>query len=666
MINHAALRWNEQGAPVSERFDDVYFSKENGLEETHYVFLEGNELPTRLITHSRPLFIVAETGFGTGLNFLTLWRYFIRVREQNPDTQVKRLHFISCEKYPLSHRDLARAHQQWPQLALFSRELQAQWPEPIPGCHRLLFAEGQITLDLWFGDIANLLEQFDESLDQQVDAWFLDGFAPAKNPEMWSESLFNTMARLSRNDGTLATFTAAGFVRRGLQQAGFTLSRRKGYGPKREMLVGQRQPSQPTPSFAPWYKRPAAKGQDIAIIGGGIASACLALALARRDYQVTVYSAHSAPAANASGNRQAAVYPLLMGQDPAIAELFPSAFSFAYRWYKSLDLDCEQQWQGVLQLGWNEKSQKKIAQMLSLGLPTSLARAVADTEANEIAGIPLNKGGIFYPKAGWIAPGPLTDELFARAEALGIRCFWQHPVAELIQQGETWQLTFADAHTHSHQNIILANGDTLNQFKQTAELPIYPVAGQVSHAASSAQLAGLKTVLCYDGYLTPLSAQYKTHSIGASYRRNSRDRQFLLAEQQQNRQRLIDCLPQADWAKTINTQHQDGRVAVRCATRDHLPMIGAVPDYQQTLDAYAMLQQQKFSPETVSTAPDYPGLYLIGALGSRGLCTAPLLAELLAAQISGEPQPISRTVLQGLQPNRFWIRKLLKGKAIGS
>lgn len=142
--------------------------------------------------------MVAESGFGTGLNFLTLWQAFDQFREAHPQAQLQRLHFISFEKFPLTRADLALAHQHWPELAPWAEQLQAQWPLPLPGCHRLLLDEGRVTLDLWFGDINELTSQLDDSLNQKVDAWFLDGFAPAKNPDMWTQNLFNAMARLAR------------------------------------------------------------------------------------------------------------------------------------------------------------------------------------------------------------------------------------------------------------------------------------------------------------------------------------------------------------------------------------------------------------------------------------------------------------------------------------
>lgn len=236
----------------------------------------------------------------------------------------------------------------------------------------MLLDGGRVTLDIWLGDINELTDKLDDSLNQQVDAWFLDGFAPAKNPDMWTPELFAAMARLARPGGTLATFTCAGFVRRGLQEAGFTMKKTKGFGRKREMLVGVMEQDCPSPARTPWFARPASDGRETAVVGGGIASALLSLALLRRGWQVTLYCADDAPAAGASGNRQGALYPLLSAQDAALSQFFPAAFTFARRLYDTLPVAFDHAWCGVTQLGWDEKNQKKSTRCWLWACPSRL------------------------------------------------------------------------------------------------------------------------------------------------------------------------------------------------------------------------------------------------------------------------------------------------------
>ncbi|MBP2198540.1 bifunctional tRNA (5-methylaminomethyl-2-thiouridine)(34)-methyltransferase MnmD/FAD-dependent 5-carboxymethylaminomethyl-2-thiouridine(34) oxidoreductase MnmC [Pantoea cypripedii] len=664
-VEHAQLNWNEQGTPVSQTFDDVYFSNDNGLEETRYVFLDGNQIPQRFPDHDRDLFIVAESGFGTGLNFLTLWQAFDRYRTQHPTARLQRLHFISCEKFPLTHPDLVAAHAHWPELQPWAEQLQQQWPAALPGCQRLLFAGGEVTLDLWLGDINALIDTFDDSLHRQVDAWFLDGFAPAKNPEMWTPDLFAAMARMARPSGTLATFTSAGFVRRGLQEAGFSITKRKGFGHKREMLTGELTSAPALPQRQPWYARPKADSQDVALIGGGVASAVLALALLRRGWRVTLYCADTAAALGASGNRQGALYPLLNQHDPALARFFPAAFSFARRVYDALPVNFEHDWSGVLQLGWDEKSADKIAQMLDMGLPQAIAQGVNKEQAETLAGVALGMGGIYYPLGGWLSPSELTSNLLEFAQSQGLRVHWLHRVSQLQRQEDGWTLSFVDKPAVQHQQVVLANGHALLDIAQSQSLPVYAVAGQVSHVPTNPALGALRSVLCYDGYLTPVSPNYATHCIGASYHRGATDTAYRADDQQENRQRLINCLPDAGWPAQVDVSGSEARNGVRCATRDHLPMAGSVPDYDATLTQYATLAEQRAQGAAVADAPLYAGLFVLGALGSRGLCSAPLAAEVLAAQMSGEPQPLDAATLAAMNPNRYWVRKLLKGKKAG-
>ncbi|WP_044611913.1 bifunctional tRNA (5-methylaminomethyl-2-thiouridine)(34)-methyltransferase MnmD/FAD-dependent 5-carboxymethylaminomethyl-2-thiouridine(34) oxidoreductase MnmC [[Enterobacter] lignolyticus] len=660
-IQPANLEFNSEGTPVSRDFDDVYFSNDNGLEETRYVFLGGNQLPARFGKHPRPHFVVAESGFGTGLNFLTLWQAFAAFRASHPDATLQRLHFVSFEKFPLRADDLRLAHQHWPELAPWAEQLQAQWPLPLPGCHRLLLDDGRVTLDLWFGDINTLVDTLDDTFNQKVDAWFLDGFAPAKNPDMWTPGLFNAMARLARPGGTLATFTSAGFVRRGLQEAGFTMRKSKGFGRKREMLTGEMPEGAESAPRTPWFSRRGSSAREVAVIGGGIASALLSLALLRRGWQVTLYCEDAQPAQGASGNRQGALYPLLSAHDPALAQFFPAAFTFARRLYDALPVRFDHDWCGVTQAGFDDKSQQKIAQMLSLGLPSVIAHAVSAEDVAALCGVETGCGGITYPLGGWLCPAELTATALQLACERGLTVRWRAGVEQLTPLDPGWLVQLSHGETRPHATVVLANGHRINQFSQTQRLPVYPVGGQVSHIPTTPSLSALRQVLCYDGYLTPQNPNNHQHCIGASYHRGQTDAAFSAADQQHNRQRLIDCFPQARWAQEVNVSDNDARCGVRCATRDHLPMLGGVPDYHETLTQYAHLAD---NPQDAAQAPVYEGLFMLGALGSRGLCSAPLAAEILASQMSEEPLPLDAETLAALSPNRLWVRKLLKGKAV--
>lgn len=224
----ANIEWRD-GQPYASEFQDVYFSTDNGLQETDYVFLQGNDLVKRWLDLDLETFNIAETGFGTGLNFLCTVNAWLSHAPENAT-----LHFVSAEKYPLKLQDMQTALNFWPQLYALSEPLLAQYEHLINGAGSVRLYNNRVKLSLLIGDAT---ERF-SLLTDKFDAWFLDGFAPAKNPDMWNSALFQQMARLSKASTTFATFTSAGDVRRGLMQAGFTVSKRIGFGKKREMLTG--------------------------------------------------------------------------------------------------------------------------------------------------------------------------------------------------------------------------------------------------------------------------------------------------------------------------------------------------------------------------------------------------------------------------------------------
>ncbi len=657
-LHHARLDWNEAGTPVSSEFGDVYFSNDNGLSETRYVFLQQNRLPERFSHHDSDSFVIGETGFGTGLNFLATMAVFL---EQAPlSGNGSRLHFISVEKYPLTQADLRKALAAWPELAPLSQPLIDQWPLPVSGCHRLLFADGRIRLDLWFGDIKEMLPQVPHPATGLVDAWYLDGFSPAKNPEMWTQDLFDDLARLARPDATLSTFTCAGFVRRGLIAAGFAMKKVKGHGSKREMLAGVREGKVPQQSIAPWYARPTGREGEVLIIGGGIASAMTALSLVERGRHVTLLCEDGAPASGASGNRQGALYPLLNGEHDALSRFYSLAFGFARNRLLALAKHHPVAFSlcGVTQLGYDDKSAAKLAKMSQGPFPPELMHPLSAAEVEQVVGLPCDADGVSYPLGGWLCPADLTRAAIREAQASGrLEVVFNAAVTRIAEEADGWHLESRDGRQWRAPNLVVAAGHQLPALLPFAELPLYPVRGQVSHVPTTAGLSQLKTVLCYDGYLTP--AHNGAHCIGASYGRNQTDLAYRTDEQEQNRARLQACVPQQRWPAEVDVSGAQARIGVRCASRDHLPVAGPVARLAALADhdVHAPADQQ-------SALPLHAGLYVLGALGSRGLCSAPLCGELVASEICGDPLPLAADLLEALHPARYWVRRLRRGKPL--
>lgn len=216
----ADVTWNPDGIPVSNHFDDPYFSLQDGLSETQHVFVQGNALPARFGTDLH----IAELGFGTGLNFLTTWAAWADCTPRGA------LHFTSFEAFPMTADQMGQALAAFPVLAPLSQRLCAVW-QPTGGLFQLA---PQLTLEVVIGDARTALPQW----QGKADAWFLDGFSPAKNPELWTGPLMQAVADHTAPGGSFATYTAAGFVRRALQEAGFDVTRRPGFGHKRHMTTG--------------------------------------------------------------------------------------------------------------------------------------------------------------------------------------------------------------------------------------------------------------------------------------------------------------------------------------------------------------------------------------------------------------------------------------------
>ena len=339
-LSHPELSWQD-GLPIASQFNDPYFSRDNGLAESQHVFLQHNGIPDRWQQWpwaQQPSFCILETGFGTGLNFLLSWQAWQHYQASlaQPDGW---LHFTSIEKYPLSPEQLTQALALWPELSALAKQLLAQYPLPLPGAHTLYWPDERISLTLYFADIATALPE----LSGPVHAWYLDGFAPARNPDMWCDSLYLHMSRLSQIDEppmatTVATFTAAGEVRRQLQGAGFSVQKQTGFGRKRDMLAGVYTQSQgPKASIyshsKPWLVLPRVphSQKTIAVIGAGLAGCFSARSLAERGFKVQVFDPEGI-AQQASGNAQGGIYLKLSAGDSAIhTDFYLSAYQFALK-----------------------------------------------------------------------------------------------------------------------------------------------------------------------------------------------------------------------------------------------------------------------------------------------------------------------------------------------
>ncbi|WP_236177995.1 bifunctional tRNA (5-methylaminomethyl-2-thiouridine)(34)-methyltransferase MnmD/FAD-dependent 5-carboxymethylaminomethyl-2-thiouridine(34) oxidoreductase MnmC [Pseudomonas sputi] len=656
VMPHAQLDWDDQGRPRSRVFDDVYFSDQSGLDETRYVFLEQNRLAERFAAlPANGRLVIGETGFGTGLNFLCAWQLF----EQHAVAGA-RLHFVSVEKFPLSPVDLQRALALWPDLQPFSNQLLKHYVAIHQGFQRIVLDNGRVTLTLLIGDALEQLPQ----LDGQIDAWFLDGFAPAKNPEMWTAELFAELARLAAPGSTISTFTSTGWVRRLLNAAGFKMKRTPGIGHKWEILRGEflgwPEGVAPPAAEKPWFARPApvAGERHALVIGAGLAGCATAASLAARGWQVSLLERHDAVAQEASGNPQGVLYLKLSAHGTALSQLIVSGFGYTRRLLENLQRGTDWDDCGVLQLAFNEKERERQAQ-LAAAFPEDLLQWLDQPQAQARAGIGLAHGGLYYPEGGWVHPPALCQ---AQAARPGITLLSHREAVELRKFDGQWQAFDGEKRLATAPVVVLAGAADIKRFPQSADLPLKRIRGQITRLAQTAPSQALATVVCAEGYVAP--ARLGEHTLGASFDFNNHDLTPTTAEHLGNLAMLEEI--STDLVTRLNISELDadslqGRAAFRCTSPDYLPIVGPLADREAFDQAYAALGKDARQVPDVA-CPWLEGLYVNSGHGSRGLITAPLSGELLAAWLDNEPLPLPGSVAQACHPNRFALRRLIRGK----
>ena len=626
-----SISWKTATTPQSDYFGDIYFSPEDGLAESQYVFLDGVNIPACWQASTAPrVFQIAETGFGTGLNFLNCWSYWQAYRAQakageGANQGSQKLHFISVEAYPLQKQDLARALSAFPSLSPLTEKLLTHYPDPRPQqCwHQLDLAE-DVTLTLLIGSAADMFQQ----LSGKIQAWFLDGFAPASNPDMWSDALFTEIARLSEPGTRLATFTAAGAVRRGLASVGFDITRRSGYGRKRHMSLGVFAPIDHQQSVAQKKLSYQTSPPKIAVIGAGIAGANCAAALAQQGISVTVFEQEKIVAQKASGNPIGLIQPGLSATDDPIGQLHRQAILYATQHYQRLN-ELQPQTDpvfiqtGLLRPLTNDEQQQRYQKLQKI-LPaiSEWVDFLPAMAAQKRFGLPKPMDCLFLEQAGMVFPERLVSTLLNHP---GIECHLQAEIdmSELLRSGPSGLLAGFDGY-------ILATGSAISTLEAETNWPLQLRRGQISIHAVLPETASLSCPLSFGGYITP--AHQGRHVFGASFL--PQDKDLILPpsaqEHQENAQRIAPYFPElaADFAD-LPASAQQGRAAMRVSCHDHLPLMGQI------------------------SVPHDTSIWICSALGSHGFTTAPLLARSLVHQMLDLTSPLPQKLQDLLDPDRF-------------
>lgn len=743
-VNPAKLSWREDElgnlVPVSEVFGDVYYSLANGLAESRYVFLQQNNLPERFTalfeqylasfdtengdsgtvsvvsSASSNSFTIAELGFGTGLNILVTWQLWQQTKQQvysassikHSDTengyQHPRLHLISTEKHPLTLEDLTRSLQSWqdndPSLIPFITRLLALYPTLVSGCHRL-HLEDDVTLDLWLGDATQSLQKLASSYSYlshqtQVDAWYLDGFAPSCNESLWAEQIFEQVQRLSKPGSTAATFSCAGVVKRGLEGAGFDIKKVKGFGRKREMLTASKRPNifnpinpnneQPiTGSDVAFNPKPY---KQVAVIGAGISGLMSAWSLAQRGLTVTLID-KTAPLAGASGNPRALLAPKMTPIAHVAEHLHSIGYLYSQRLYRQLDQRNLQQlassdtdqssalprsiFTGTGTVDLLLKSNVDVSQIAEY--PSQMATTFSNEQACALIGLKQQNlaNNLYLPQAGLVNPKALAETIlthpnisFEQAQVKQIKPYDSIEGAKANAPRQYVQLEFeptvsGDYHPKKFDAVIIAAAfDSKNLDARIFEFR--RIRGQLSwFQPTKAQLEALpKVPLKYGGYcaaftpcphdeqLNPVSVDRPTFLLGASFVRNDMSTEIRPSEHQVNRHKLMAAIPELECVLTTsinstfenedeyNQANEEGwqaRVGIRAQTPDYHPLVGQVDD---------------------------EGLiWTLSGMGSKGYAFAPICAEVLADMMTGQYTPLPSVLLDKLSPHRASLQKPL-------
>jgi tRNA 5-methylaminomethyl-2-thiouridine biosynthesis bifunctional protein len=548
----------------------------------------------------RPHFTVAELGFGTGLNIAALLDLWCRTRPPGG-----RLHVFSVENHPLSAADARRALAAWPGIAEITEALLAAWPPQTPGFHRIDLPNLNAVVDVAVREVEGALDQW----SGPADAWFLDGFSPALNPAMWSDAVLDRVAARSAPGARLATFTVAGAVRRSLAARGFDVDKRPGHGRKRERLEARLPGPGPVPAPPP----------SVIVIGAGIAGASVVRALRAAGLSPRLIEAEGA-GAGGSGFPAALVTPRFDLGDAPVAALFAQALERAEALYRAVPDAILAR--GVLQLTATARDAARFDRIAAQPLWSDGAlRAVDPAGASTRAGEAVDSPGLEMSPAFTLAPAGVLAAWLAQVPVETRR-------AGRIEAGPGgWRVLDAQGDGVAEADVVvLCTG--AGTAALLPDIALSPVRGQADWVTGARAPA-----LAWGGYVAPTTTGFL---FGATHDRNRTDTTVRSEDTARNLASLAARLPAL--AARIDPATVQSRAALRATTRDRLPVAGAVPDHA--------------------------GLFILGGLGSRGFCLAPLLGEHLAALILDRPSPLPRAVAAKIDPARAAVTPLAQPDAV--
>ncbi|CAM8664844.1 DadA Glycine/D-amino acid oxidases (deaminating) [Oxalobacteraceae bacterium] len=597
-LQPARWRCDEEGHLYAPEFGDTYASRSGAWGQADYVFVQGSAVAQRW--HTQGCVRVLETGFGLGVNFLATWDS-LRASAGNA-----RLHYVAIEKHPFTRDDLRAALDHALSsadpyrrvgLKALAEQLLKQWPPMLAGFHSIEL-DDQVTLTLVFADVNDALPV----LRGPFDILFLDGFAPDRNPQMWSKALLTQLPALAAPSAQVASWCVAGAVRRALVEAGFVVEKRPGFGGKRDALAAH------WPVTAEFVN----PSQEAIVIGAGIAGASVARQLARRGIAVKVIE-QATPAAGGSGNPVAIVRPELGAIGNPVTEITAAGASWLRRWIDNHPDVVPHDWCGVLRIARDTRKHDKMAQLATIASEAWL-RPVDVTSAVQLCGWPTAADGFFLSEAGWVAPPALVNAMLEHP-LISVRS--GTAVSSLVPQTNGWRVELENGSWIDAPLVLITTA--FDTGLSNTRLTMGRARGQLSQLPARPDFP-LEMVVCREGYVSP--AVDGMHTVGATLQHDDEDPAARSADDLENLARLHRLLLGfADGVSALIS----GRVGWRATTQDRLPLVGRLA----------------------------PGLYASLGHGARGITCAPLCGEFLAAMICDEPLPLGAEWVERLDPMRM-------------
>lgn len=600
----------KQDTLYSSKFDDIYFNTDEPLEECFHTYSSAVNLVLK------DELVVAEAGFGAGLNF------FSTVLHAGD----KKLHYIAVEKYPFSKAELRQIYTKFLSLSQYFNLFIDQYDVLNDALIRIKFKN--VILDIYFGDI---LDFFNE-LDFKADIWYMDGFAPSKNPDMWSQEVFSKVSTFCKEGAILRTFSSARVVQDNLKNAGFSVTKIAGHSKKRQSIEAVLQIPKQRANKQPWYNIPAIKPfKKVLIIGAGVAGLSAALKFCKAGFEVVVAEKMSQPATNGSSNYAGILMPLITKPEVSLGKMHMSAFLLAKNFYKGNEFA---DFCGVYDYAKNELEKERF-------------EAWGKNEIFEFDENASPYPRAFISNAAQIRPKKLCQNL---AENLNVYYNFEFESLEKNKLG--YKVNFKNKHSLNADLIIFAIGDESRVlFENSFEdefMQLSSVRGQVTHIKEPLNLTYPYSAR---GYACKFVDGVQV--IGATYSRNDFCSEIKQSDNEENISNLSEFISTKPTVIGAN-------VGFRGYSGDRFPLIGAVHNAREFKQSYKSLLWTK-NHENHQAPVHYENILITTAHGSRGLCTAIFGAEILLDTALGRQICTTKTILDSLNPARFLVRKLKKG-----